>query len=555
MMLFYLMCRNDRIVPSVSSLRNNNANYIPVFIGPWDVAFSSNMSEWYLKVHNVNVMDLVSEFFSFYGELEASQWVISPLTGMLLARKDVQSKSRNLPESLNTYLQQDDLIQLDTELCVQDPFEHTHNCTRGLAKSSFLEFQYKCRTAASISSNILKGEQTLNDLFQPIEITPDMISDMCQSSSQLKEDDEVITLDDSDTSQDIEVLDTHKRIVDDKIVPNSEGTPDVEILPSPERTLDVEILSDPQEAAQDVEILAVPQETAHFSEKPSKNSKEESESLVKVNDHSETQSDSSVEILKDGQKNCNEVRTDTPSSTGEGSGVSQMKMENDNTSYPVMLSHLGKCSTFLLDYSQVPEFTITSDGNVYGKGTKLVEDYDTGQAACLLIQFVLQQCLKTELTSVENCPVDRRRKLLMQGDEASAEKQMKGNDGNSVSVPAKYLKLTKYMCLATLALWNGRKKISKTVARRSNETPLHYELAVTGAQIANCSCLPSNSSLKFTIEVWQELDNPKMIHVTGNSLSDTKITQSQMIPMFSYFSSLCQNLLKKLTHYIKTSMH
>lgn len=552
MMLFYLMCRKDSIVPSVSALRDNKANYKPIFIGPWDVAFSTSVSEWCSKIHNVNVMDLVSEFFSFYGELEASKWVISPLVGELLARKDVQSKSENLPQCFNTYLQQDDVIQLETELCVQDPFEHSHNCTRGLIKSSFLEFQYKCRTAASISSNILKGEQTLNDLFEPIEITPDMISDMCQSSSESKED-EVITLDDSDTSQDIEVLDTHKRQADDKVLPNSEGTLDIEILPCPERTLDVEILPNAQEAEQDIEILTPLQGTAHFSNNPRKRSNEESESFIKVNDQSEIQSDSSVEILKDGKNVFKEVKIDLSSSKGEGSGVSPVKMENTDTSHPVVLSQLNNCSTFLLDYSQVPEFTITLDGNVQGKGSKLIKEYEIGQAACLFIQFVLQQCLKTELTVVENCPTNRKREALVQDEETTTEKHKKEKDGSSMSVPAKYLKLTKFMCLATLALWNGRKKISKTVARRYNETPLQYELAVTGAQIGMHSYLLGNNSLKFIIEVWQELDNPKMIHVTGNSLCDTKITQSQMIPMFSYFSSLCQNLLKKLTHYVKTN--
>lgn len=554
MMLFYLMHREDPIIPSLAALRCSTVTYTPVFIGPWDVGFSSNVNDWSVKVHSVTVMDLVSEFFSFYGEMDASQWVISPLTGMLLARNDVLTMSRNLPACLNIYLQQDDRIQLDTELCVQDPFEHSHNCTRGLIKSSFLEFQYKCRRAASISKNILQGEQTLEDLFQSIEITPDMISDRCQGSSQVKEDGEVITLEDSDVSQDIEVLDFKKEIVQNE---NSDGTSDIEILSTAKRTPDIEILSDPQETSQDVEILTSSQEPEDLFQNCREKDQEELESFSKRTDENKNQSYNSGEVFKDCKKSKEEVMTDSSSTKGEGSGASQMKVENSSSSYPVVLSDLGLCSKFLLDYSQVPEFLITPDGNVHRKGTNLAEHCDTEQAACLFIKFVLQQCLKIELSSVENCLTNEKRKAFMQGDETTTEKHKKGNDGNSVPVPLKYLRLSKYMCTAKLALWNGRKKISKTVTRKLNEAPLQYELAVTRAQLEKSELIfmPNNDSLRFTIEVWQELNNPKIIHVTGKSLSDTKLTQSQMIPMFSYFTSFCQNLLKKLTYFVETSMH
>ncbi|XP_045133621.1 speckle targeted PIP5K1A-regulated poly(A) polymerase-like isoform X2 [Portunus trituberculatus] len=553
MMLFHLMHRGDPIVPSLAALRCNRATYTPVFIGPWDVGFSNYMNDWFVKVHRVTVMDLVSEFFSFYGEMDASQWVISPLTGMLLARDDVLTMSRNLPACLNTYLQQDDKIRLDTELCVQDPFEHSHNCTRGLIKSSFLEFQYKCRKAASISKNILKGEQTLNDLFQSIEVTPDMISDECQSSSQLKEDNEVITLDDSDVSQDIEVLDIQEGLAQsENMMTNSEGTSDIEILLTTKRTPDIEILSDPQETSQDLEILASSQESVDLSQNSIKKEQELESFRKRTNENK--QSCSSGEAFEDCKKSQDKAMIDLSSTTGEGSGASQMSMEN-NSSHPLMLSNLGVCSKFLLDYSKVPVFLITPDGNIHRKN--LNEHADTGQAACSFIQFVLQQCLKIDLSTVENCLTAEKRKALMQGDETTVEKYKKENDGNSVPVPLKYQRLTKYMCIARMALWNGRKKISKTVTRKLNESPLLYELAVTRAQLEKSALiyLPNDDSLSFTIEVWQELDNSKIIHVTGKSLSGTKVTQSQMIPMFSYFTSFCQNLLKKLTNFIDTNIH
>ncbi|KAK8402715.1 hypothetical protein O3P69_000810 [Scylla paramamosain] len=88
--------------------------------------------------------------------------------------------------------------------------------------------------------------------WDSIEVTPDMISDGCQGSSQLKEEDEVITLDDSDVSQDIE------------------------------------------ETSQDVEILAGSQETVDISQNCSNKKQEELESFGKRTDENKNQPFSSA---------------------------------------------------------------------------------------------------------------------------------------------------------------------------------------------------------------------------------------------------------------------
>lgn len=549
MMLFYLMCRNDPIVPSVSCLRSNWAGHIPTFIGPWDVGFGSNVNEWFQRYHNVSVMELVSEFFSYFGKLETSKWVISPLVGRLLDRHDITMKSRSLPQCLETFLQQFDVIKLEAPLHIQDPFEHCHNCTKGLSEVSLLEFQVKCRKAALTSDAILKGEQTLNDLFQPIEMTTDVIRDVFQTSSQ-EDEDEVITLDDSELSQDCQVLSSPKRKgQDDDILAGPENTSDIEILPTPKKAVE-EILLDPQEADQDIEILSC-HEGALDSFKRQK-CEDKSESSRNLSDDSVIQSGTSADLSKDTKQIFNE-RIGMSLTKGEGSSSSELNMDSINKLLPVVVHQLEKCSSFFLDYSQVPELKITPDGDVLECGEKLFDDSEIGQAACVLVEFALKKCLKIELT-LENSLPGEKRKALLQGDETSAPKRVKSDDGKSASLPAKYLKISKYTCLSTQALWNGRKKISKKVARKVNETPLQYELAVTEAQMGQLNSLQGNCPFEFIIEVWQELDNPNFIHVTG-STSQTKLNQSMMIPMFSYFSSLCKNLLKKLTHHVKHSMH
>lgn len=548
MMLFYLMCRNDPIIPSVNCLRSSWAGHVPVFIGPWDVGFGTNVNEWLHRFHNVNIMELVSEFFSYFGKLEASKWIISPFVGMLLDKRDVGIRSRNLPQCLDTFLQNCDGMKLISPLHVQDPFEHCHNCTKGLSETSLFEFQAKCRKAALICNGILKGEQTLNDLFQPIEMTTDLMRDVFQTSSQ-SDDNEVITLDDSDLLNDSQESTSSTTEQDVEVLADSKNTPDVEILPSPKKPVE-EIILDPQED-QDIEILSCHEETID-SLKTRQKSEAKSESFRNLSDHSASHSHDSA-VLSEHKQVCNK-RTEVSLIEGEGNSLSEANTDSNGVMYPVVVHQLEKCSSFFLDYSQVPGFKITPNGDILRYGDNLFDDNGIGQAACALVQFALKQCLKVELMTTEKSLSDEKtnekRKAILQGDNNTSQKRMKSEDGKSDSLPAKYLRISKYKCLATQELWKGRKKISKKLARRLNESPLQYEIAITKAQIEQLTNSPENCTLDFTIEVWQELDNPTSIHVTGVA-SQSKVIQGLMIPMFTYFTSLCRNLLKKLTHYVK----
>lgn len=544
MMLFYLMCRNDPIIPSVSNLRSHSAGHLPIFIGSWDVGFGRNVKEWFQRYHSVSVMELVSEFFSYFGKLETSKWIISPLVGRLLDRCDVEQKSRSLPQCLETFLQQLNVIKFEAPLHVQDPFEHSHNCTKGLSKVSLLEFQVKCRKAALISDAIIKGEQTLKDLFQPIEITTDVIRDVFPTSSQ-EDEDEVIILDDSEISQDCQVLISPERKArDDDTQAGAVNTSDIEILPTPKKTVE-EIVLDPQEADQDLEILSCDGGAINSCKR--KKSEEKSESFRNLSDDSAIQSGTSADLSIDTKHVFNE-RIERSLTKGEGSSTSELNMDSDDKLPLVVVQQLKNCSSFFLDYSQIPKLKITPGGGVV-ECDKLFDDSEIGQVACSLLEFALKECLKIEIT-LENYLTGEKRKAASQGDEASLPKRVRSEDGTGASLPAKYLKISKYTCLSTQALWNGRKKASKRITRKVDESPLQYELAVTEAQMGQLNNSSGNLPFEFIIEVWQELGNPNFIHVTGNT-SQAKVNQSMMIPMFSYLCSFCKNLLKKMTNHFK----
>ncbi|XP_045605906.2 speckle targeted PIP5K1A-regulated poly(A) polymerase [Procambarus clarkii] len=517
LMLFYLMSRDDPIIPCVSDLKENQTPELDSVIGGWDCSFNRDMSEWNKRTHNVTVMELARDFFTFYGNLEASKWVISPLAGKLIDKNDFKDKElRKLPICMTWYCRQNVEIQLNTALCLQDPFEHSHNCTRGLREGPLAEFQYKCRKAAEICDNIVKGQQSLSDFLKTIEISPNVLKEICSSVSPKEMDqsvEEIITLDDSDcASQD-----------------------------------SIEVLN-----------LSSEKESESGTSPKSKRTSRLSKDITKINNLSENEdviiviSGDSREVLTKSIKNGS---TSTKTEVSEN-GVDESKEGSDVSIILPEVEPEKKIYKFPLLFSQIPEFSITFDGAVSGgKGIMTAAD-DIGHAACSIVHFALQQCLKVDVSVIEAFMGDRKRKSFTQDDNSDTGKRIKGADGESVPILTKFRRLSQYHCVAVSQLWVGRKKISKRVPMGKNVTPLQYELAVTEVQISDSGVMISSNSqadsdkLNFIIELWQKCNEPSNILVTGDSRSNLKVTRAQMIPMFTYLTSLTQSLLRKVMLYV-----
>ena len=71
LMLFVLMSRSDPIVPSVNHLqrRSQGREAGQCIIGGWDCGFGREVSDWTARHHNTTVMELIIEFFEYYGKL------------------------------------------------------------------------------------------------------------------------------------------------------------------------------------------------------------------------------------------------------------------------------------------------------------------------------------------------------------------------------------------------------------------------------------------------------------------------------------------------------
>ena len=144
----------------------------------WDCTFSVDFPEWYEKKHDTSVIQLVKEFFVYYGTKDLSALVISPILGRTISRDIFQeAKENTLPTILHPMLKEVKANGLKffnnflSPLSVQDPFEQIRNISKGLNEKSFSIFRMKCIRASSICQDIEDRQLPLSKLFEPIKLT------------------------------------------------------------------------------------------------------------------------------------------------------------------------------------------------------------------------------------------------------------------------------------------------------------------------------------------------------------------------------------------------
>ncbi|KAF2358633.1 PAP/25A-associated [Trinorchestia longiramus] len=211
MLMAFVLMNKQQILPPVAQLRNNQ--YRNVIINGWNCGFSDVIPYAYRQTRKYSIFELALNFFDYYANLDASQWVICPLLGRLVSKEDMNSKSMKRLPMLEDYCRVSGNIQLDTALCVQDPFDLIHNITRGLTRIPLERFQLLCRRSSVILQKIMDLQLPLEALFEPIELSDDSFSDIDGSEHRPRSQNEdgepeVIDVDEetSDLSQDVEIL-------------------------------------------------------------------------------------------------------------------------------------------------------------------------------------------------------------------------------------------------------------------------------------------------------------------------------------------------------------
>uniref|UniRef100_A0A1A9X0S1 PAP-associated domain-containing protein n=1 Tax=Glossina brevipalpis TaxID=37001 RepID=A0A1A9X0S1_9MUSC len=144
---------------------------------------------------SITTLDLIKGFFYFYKHLNMSEHILSPYFGTYISRKDfVAEKSafvtyKNQLISISRYFGDSaEPFQVDRCVCVQDPFNLSHNITRSMVKNNKEYFHCCLAYACTICEDNSKVptrelyEMLLYDAYNPKQAAPPIRNDSYANS-------------------------------------------------------------------------------------------------------------------------------------------------------------------------------------------------------------------------------------------------------------------------------------------------------------------------------------------------------------------------------------
>ncbi|KAL1509669.1 hypothetical protein ABEB36_004375 [Hypothenemus hampei] len=152
MCIFYMQI-NEYLL-SVKQIRELNNNKQAKSIAGWqciDYVVTLDEMKTYVKTYDDSISELLINFFKYYTKFNFSQHVISPLLGNTIMRIWFsEGETYNLPPEMSPYLDQlnnDDkeVFRIDSHMCIQDPFDLSHNLTKAVKQDTVSRFQSFCK--------------------------------------------------------------------------------------------------------------------------------------------------------------------------------------------------------------------------------------------------------------------------------------------------------------------------------------------------------------------------------------------------------------------------
>ncbi|XP_043518732.1 uncharacterized protein LOC122533255 [Frieseomelitta varia] len=154
LVIFYL--QTESYLPSVAELikEKNNSK----LISGWETGVAqpkdNNKSEQPIST-------LLLGFFKFYANFDYRHYIICPLMGKLVAKKDF-TDIKMLPEEMKPYInylqtsEKPQYFRIDSPLCVQDPFDLSHNLTKAVTNITLKYFKQYCQDSSSFLLSLIK---------------------------------------------------------------------------------------------------------------------------------------------------------------------------------------------------------------------------------------------------------------------------------------------------------------------------------------------------------------------------------------------------------------
>ncbi|XP_015514209.2 uncharacterized protein LOC107220223 [Neodiprion lecontei] len=151
--IFYLQV--EEILPSIASLiAKENRSKI---IDNWETGICEKFE---VDGKRRTFTELLNGFFIFYTDFDFYNSVACPLLGKTMLKKDFL-KLHLLPKEMTPYIEHvtannyDDSVvfKIDSEMCIQDPYDLSHNLTKAVHKFTLNRFKRLC----AVSADTVKG--------------------------------------------------------------------------------------------------------------------------------------------------------------------------------------------------------------------------------------------------------------------------------------------------------------------------------------------------------------------------------------------------------------
>nr|KAF7408916.1 hypothetical protein H0235_013768 [Vespula pensylvanica] len=152
LVIFYLQIQ--KFLPSISTLikRKNKSRRI----SGWETGVDHEILD---VVVNKSFVQLLREFFIFYGHFNYRDYVICPLIGDTVQKKNFIDIF-TLPDAMDLYIEyiqksvNNESFRIDSSICIQDPYELSHNLTKAVAPITLRAFKQYCKLSANILDNM-----------------------------------------------------------------------------------------------------------------------------------------------------------------------------------------------------------------------------------------------------------------------------------------------------------------------------------------------------------------------------------------------------------------
>lgn len=100
-----------------------------------------------IDIPKKQVHELLFGFFKYYGNFDYMRFVICPLLGETYEKRNFVEIS--LPKSMALYITQlqnknAEYFRIDSSMCIQDPFDLSHNLTKAVSILTLKRFKHYC---------------------------------------------------------------------------------------------------------------------------------------------------------------------------------------------------------------------------------------------------------------------------------------------------------------------------------------------------------------------------------------------------------------------------